>query len=215
MVTSHEINTPLGILLTSSSYLNDRILNDALTKNMLLKGMKLVNSSVNKMSVIMSRIKEIKIEDDMFVKTSFDLKNMLSVVFNEKKIRYTCIEKRIVWKGLEDYIIFSNQLIWKKIVDEILDNVCLYNQNDNELVIELKKEDNRLILKFITHKSAISDKDSTLIFYPFYTTKREDSKHIGLGLHLVNSLVESIFNGKFFLESIDSPLVFTIDIPET
>lgn len=212
---SHEINTPLGTLLTSSSYISEKVdLND-ITRDEMKQGLNLISQSLKRMQVIMNRIKLIQINEETITESKFNLREISQIVFHEHAQKNKCPHKKMTWIGPESLIVKSSLEVWRKVLNELVDNACQYGSQEEKLVIEAEIENDTLRMKFITMGSVIEEGEIPEIFNPFHSAHRKETIHIGIGLHLVNNMVEKVLKGRFFLERNDDPVVFTIEVPIT
>lgn len=210
---SHEINTPLGTITTATSFLSEELENKSLERKDLKSGLRLISMSEQKIKVIMNRIKLLEVQENQMEFTVIDLKKISSVIFQQHKHRYNLPEDLKIWDGPDEVIIRSNLEVWNKILTELIDNACHYGSQSDGFTIRCNVSNNNLKLQIITKGINIDKKNISSIFHPFYSTKREEAVHIGMGLHLVSNLVEKVLRGLFYLEKSDDPVIFTIEIP--
>ncbi|MCF7860177.1 GHKL domain-containing protein [Patescibacteria group bacterium] len=81
---------------------------------------------------------------------------------------------------------------------------CMKSHNTNkEILINLKSNNNKsnLIIEVSDNGTGIAQKHLSHIFQPFFSTKEEDGKNLGLGLSVVKEIVEQDFKGQITVAS--------------
>ena len=78
-------------------------------------------------------------------------------------------------------------------IGNVVDNAVKYSDEDKEILIEIRKEDEFLNLKISNYGDEISSVEIQKIFNNFYRVNRAggiDSKGCGLGLAIVKKIIE-------------------------
>lgn len=226
---AHEINTPMGISLTSNSQAQEIVANllakintGSLTKRFFNEQLTLVNNclelqhnGLTKSIEIIDKLKQINSHHNNQNETVlFDLKSFFDDLidiyhskYKELTIRYSSEQDLTLYKRVELIQIF-NHLIENSIThgfEDIKHGTIDIYAIEKTGGIEFNYQDNG---------KGIDAKCAKNIFEPFYTSKR-GSGNFGLGLSAVQSSVVNVFNGK--IDFIPSPLGvrFSIFIPFT
>ncbi len=88
------------------------------------------------------------------------------------------------------------------------------NKNDYQINIELIEKDGRAIITVSDQGEGISPENITKIFEPFFSTKMESGRGLGLGLASTKSIVEKDFSGSIAVESqVGSGSRFIVNLP--
>lgn len=227
---SHEINTPLGIIVTSASYLQDEILrinhkitNEKLTKKDLrdcaqnLKdSLDLILSNSRRSSELIQSFKQVSADQTSDFRRKFHIKHYLEEIINSlrphfknKNIKVDIICDKEV--EIDSYPGAFAQIITNLVLNSIMHG---FDQTNNgEIKIELIENNEKSLLKYIDNGKGMDHESSTKLFEPFYTTKRGRGG-TGLGMHIVYNIVTQKLKGTIICTS--SPgngVEFDIELP--
>lgn len=227
---AHEINTPLGIGVTTSSYMKkinaeSRIaLNEGrFSKKDLLEYMESMNESLNLLqynlergSRIIQSFKQIAVDQTYEAQEEFNVLQyinsvVVSLVHEYKKSNHTF---NIVCE--ENLAIKSYPGVFAQILTNFIMNSVIHAFNGMEngrIDISAYMEDGMFVLRYSDNGCGISEENLGKIFNPFFTT-RKNMGGSGLGLNIVNNLVTKKLNGTISVESqLGKGTAFTIRIP--
>ena len=111
-------------------------------------------------------------------------------------------------------IVLGNEMLLRTVLVNLIDNGCKYS-NDNNVSIELKNDNNKIILIFSDKGIGIPQKDLPNIFEPFYRASNVAGiKGHGIGLSLVSSIMK-LHNGTITIESQENiGTSFTVFFPK-
>lgn len=228
---AHEINTPLGVILTSSSYLESinaeffaALEKNAITKESLLKYLEKVDDSSHliqmnseRVSMLVKAFKELAIEHKNDTPISFNLKAYCDMAISSVKNQYDT--KDILFENhIDENIIinhYSNSILL--VLTQLILNAvqhAFYGLTDGVVSIYCEFLDFSVIqISICDNGKGISDDIKTQLFDPFFTTS-SDIEHMGLGLHIVYNIVNQQLNGS--IDIFDTPnggSIFEIKIP--
>lgn len=195
---SHELKTPLSVIMTSS---------DALGKNM--KDNKWINNIKNESDRMNCLIKKLlnlaKMEDDI-IKSNYKLTNISKVV----ELSALTYESLMFEKSIKLNIDIQNDISFLCDVDQIkelmsilLDNAIKYTEKNGDIKIKLYKNKNDIVLEIINKGIAISKSDEEKIFERFYrcdSSRNRSNGNYGLGLAIAKKIVIN-HNGKITAHS--------------
>ncbi len=222
---AHEINTPLGVVVTSNSYLLNMIENidtlskkGSITKNDLNDFLvdaklstELVASNANKMSNMISRFK--KISGSESEKSAVNVKDMVRLitdVFQPNFERYNVnISTEI---DVNELVIMDTSAI-PQILSALIENSLNHafkGLDHGEIKLIINLEQDVINIAYFDNGCGIRELESERLFDPFYTTKR--GEHSGLGLNIIYNYVVNRLQGKISCNS-DNGLRFNISFP--
>jgi len=213
---AHEINTPLGIKITSATYISHQLKEfrekynqSKMTKKDLElfldeieKAIDLINSNLKKTVRLVNKFKKIAITEEKEEKKIFDLKELIDTIvlsLNLKNKEYT-----ILINCPDEMEIKSYSTVFLEILVELVKNTELHGFVGNEyekIEIEIVKEKNNIILIYKENGEGISEENLKKIYEPFFTTKRGSEFHSGLGFHMIYNLVRYKLKGDIKVES--------------
>lgn len=231
---AHEINTPLGIarMATSTAHSNvhelfeafgisnnqDRPVLSRYKKYIASNG--LIDSSLERLSKLVDSFKQISVNEDEWKFQVFDVNELLTnmlIIHQERALSNNIHIDVEVDQSLE---IYSCREIVRNIASELTNNALSHGFTHSEAGtihisaylenIDSKSKKN-FVLKIQDNGDGIEKELQKALFDPF-TAK--DPSNLGLGLHVVVNLVNSILSGNISCESnTGSGSCFTVSIP--
>ncbi|MCH4886041.1 hypothetical protein EZV73_00610 [Acidaminobacter sp. JC074] len=207
---AHEINTPIGVAFTMTSYLKEltqiteeKISNKTITKRHLdnhiestLKTLLLLENSLHQSTQLIASFKQLSIDESSAIKKEFSLESLINNVLlqNENKIKESGINLNL---SIRDVHLNSYPLELEKVLNGLIKNAITHGQPKNITIISL-----------VTDKVQIKVKDDGLgmdndvlekIFHHFFTTSR--SEGVGLGLTIIYHMITNLLNGTIEVNS--------------
>lgn len=219
---AHEINTPIGVALTTTSYIQMLIEEathiqkhfDESQSKELDDALQLLNSSLEKVTSIVSRFKNIATNQSVYPLETFNFKQLIddSIYYLNPESRY-----HIRVDCASDILIHSYRSAWMQIIMELISNAIQHNlslRQRLEIKISVTIKDKKvedLDASRLSHTRqlslTVSDNGTGIpetfhrnVFEPFFTVTRNQG-HIGLGLHSLYNLITELFNGKIQLDA--------------
>ncbi|MDO6444812.1 HAMP domain-containing sensor histidine kinase [Colwellia sp. 1_MG-2023] len=227
---AHEVNTPIGLGVTASTLLSDRLneiktsfdektLKSSQLKRFLNEGQEnvgIIYRNLNRAAELISSFKKVAVDqsNEDFSQFNFDvlLKEVLLTL--APQIRKTPYQINITCP--EDLLVVSkpgpiNQVMINLILNSIIHGFDKRDYGAIDITVMKLGEQLNIIFKDDGHGIDASIKDK--IFEPFTTTKRGEGGS-GLGLHLVYNLVTQALGGSIRLDSEpDKGATFEINFP--
>lgn len=227
---AHEINTPLGIGVTTVSYL-EKINNECrkslsqgtLNKNDLQVFMEEVNDSIGMMNLNLGRavnliknFKKLAVDQISENIVEFSLKENIEGVVLSMKHEYKNTKHKIFNNTLESIIIKSDPGVFSQIFTNLLMNSLKHgfaNKETGNIYINCFEEEDKLFVIYSDDGAGIAPENINKIYEPFFTTDRKGGGS-GLGLHIVHNLIFKKLKGTIQCESkYGSGVKFTIELP--
>ena len=228
---THEINTPIGISITSTSYLSDTIshLKQDLTDNKVSKkaiesfvdkaskSTQLLASNLNRASELITSFKHVavdQISDKVrFVNMTSYIDEIIQSLHPRLKQTSHCVKVHCD----KDIEIYSHPGAIAQIIINLIINSIIHGFdgiNRGEIDINIKREQDDLHIVYQDNGRGVSKEALAKLFDPFYTTKPE-SGGTGLGTHIIHNLVVDTLNGTIKADSIEGEgLKYHIIIPD-
>ena len=230
---AHEINTPIGLALTTSTAIEGDLkrlvrsvesrqvrrseLTHAITR--LSEGMRLLFANLTRAADLVHSFKQVAIDQANEERRSFELRGWLLELMSTlgpllrrkgHDVRLSCAD------GI---VIDSHPGALAQVISNLALNAVIHGFPDGRpgvldlTVTRLGERDLRIV--FADDGAGIPAENLRKVFDPFFTTRR-DQGSTGLGLHIVFNLVVSTLGGQFDLDSAaDRGTRFTIDLPLT
>ncbi len=184
---SHELKTPLAIIMASADEINCDKKNQKYIDN--------IKYESERISKLINNLLELsKLENGVLIK-NFKEENISKII---EKICLTfeaiAFEQGLKIKtNIDDDIVFScNKDEIEKLISIILDNAIKHSDKNSKIIVNLLKEKNNIIIEIINTGDPIQPEDEEKIFERFYRadkSRNRDSNRYGLGLAIAKSIV--------------------------
>jgi len=227
---AHEINTPLGVAVTASSYMESvnastftKLREGSLSKQALVEYMggieessEIINTNLYRASELIRSFKEISVNQSIETLTNFNIYDYIQDVKLALKHEYKNTEHRFYVICEETLEIKSYPGAISQILTNLIMNSLTHGFSDDVpglITIRAHVTDESLILEYEDDGVGITKENLTRIFDPFFTTNRKKGGS-GLGLNIVYNLVTGRLNGKIQCESVvNEGVKFSIKVP--
>jgi signal transduction histidine kinase len=225
---AHEVNTPIGVAITSMSYLEKEI--NTLTGKMVsnptkedfsssLKQMRnatdLTQESLKRIALLVDEFKKINPYSHFINNQKNDINDLLehfkvlnSEVCNQRNI------KIITKSTIEPYMIQT--MLFLEILSALFNNALQYaftTQSEGIININISETPTKIDLSFMNNGHKISDDVINNIFEPFYTTGKRKNNY-GLGLNIVYNIVTGLLKGSIELYNNEDTVEFVLSFPK-
>ena len=224
---AHEINTPLGNSITSTSLLSV-ITNKAMKKfdkgelkedelkQHFLKSNKTIGyiaEALAKVDMLILRFKQIAVDQGDEKRRLFDLKSHLEEITGRAKVMLNMERFDFHLEFNKPIVIDSYPNVFFQIIFELLSNTLLHayeNKDGGEVYIKASQEDGTVNIVYRDKGRGISEENIAMVFDPFYTSSRSKGS-AGLGLYIIYILVAKQLNGTInCTSSAEAGTCFTI-----
>lgn len=229
---AHEINTPLGIGVTVTSYLRKmsnelayQFENGALSKTKLNEflhtsheSMDILESNLARAADLVNSFKKISVNQSHEEMSSFKLKEYLDMILLSLKHEYKNKAYEITIECEPDIKIYSYPGVYSQIFTNFLMNSFIHGfkgreSGNIEIRVRMHAKEGRLVISYKDDGVGIPPEALDRVFEPFFTTNRSNGGS-GLGLYIVYNLVGQKLNGSVNCHSTpDEGTTFVIDVP--
>lgn len=227
---SHEINTPLGVSVTASSYMEEtnknirRLLQDnAMTKQDFLKyietmdeSVHILNTNLNRASELIKSFKDIAVSQTSEELMDFNMSEYIHQVIVSLKHEYKHTNYTFEVDCDPSLEIKSYPGAWSQILTNFIMNSLKHgfsNRDQGTMHIQVKNKENTLEVIYSDNGNGIDAQHVPRVFDPFYTTSR-GSGGSGLGLNIVYNLVTGLLGGSIELDNAtEAGVRFVIIVP--
>ena len=205
---SHELKTPLSVILASSEALEENPAEIKWIKNIQNEASRMGNLISNLLDL--AATEEKKIENIKYGNLSKAIE--LSVLTFEVK----AFEKNIKLKyDIEENINTKFDYVdIRQLVEILLDNAIKHSKPNHNIYVTLKTKENQILLKVINEGSKIPKGEEEKIFERFYRidkSRNRDENRYGLGLAIAKNIVEN-HNGKISANSNNNQTTFLVTL---
>lgn len=207
---SHEMRTPLSVMLASVDMIEGKASDKKIISNMkteIMNMRELVNSLL-----VLARIEDTESKTGF---SSFNLSNLIKNVV--KNLQIVANKKNIKIKVNVGHIhIFANESSIKNLITILLDNAIKYSNENTEINIKASRHLGYIKIAFKDQGIGIPPEDLDKIFARFYRVDKARSQKTagyGLGLAMAKKILE-LHKGKIEVESsYKKGSTFTVTLP--
>lgn len=228
---AHEINTPVGITLTSASVLNDAtvaiqasVAGGGIKKSDILsylstasESSRLILSNADRAAHLIQSFKQIAVDQTSEVRRRFDAKQYINEVIMSLSPRLRQTKVHVEINCSDDLAIDSYPGAFAQMLTNLTMNALTHafdQVSDGEITIHVQANQGWITLVFADNGKGIVKEHLDKIFDPFFTTKRSHGG-TGLGLNIVYNLVVKQFGGTIVVESeLGKGAQFTVRFPQ-
>lgn len=227
---AHEINTPLGVALTTASVMEPEVdrfaelaasgqLSRSTVTNFVRRmgeGSRLVTTNLDRAANLVHSFKQVAVDQASGDRRVFKFAGWLDDLLVSlgpvlKKAGHT-LEVSCDDVEVDLYPGVLAQILTNLIVNALSHAYAPGVQGTLTLSVRAVPDD-RLLLRFSDDGRGIPPEDQGRVFDPFFTTGRS-AGNTGLGLHIVYNLVTGRLGGRISLESgVDAGTTFLIELP--
>lgn len=214
---AHEINTPIGVSVTTASYLeelnrkNTQLLMDGKMSKEGLKhffdeldeGLVILNNNLHRAVELITSFKQIAVDQSVEIEDQFNLKEHLQMVITSLKHEYKNSHHEIVVICPEELVIKSFPGVFSQIFSNLIMNSIIHGFEDRtngKIVIEIRREHDGLYITYRDNGKGIPSEYLAKIYDAFFTTNKHNGGS-GLGMNIVYNLVTHKLKGKITCES--------------
>ena len=229
---AHEVNTPVGLGITASTLLDDRLkaikhsfdnktLKSSQLKKFLIEGEEnigIIYRNLERAAELISRFKKVAVDQSSAETRQFNVSELLKEVTLTLKAKIHQENVKLTIDCPSDLMIESkpypiNQILINLIINSIIHG--FEHKSQGVINISISYLNEHLHINYQDDGIGMDENIKSRVFDPFTTTKRGNGGS-GLGLHLVFNLVTQALNGHIDFESdATHGTLFNITFPVT
>jgi signal transduction histidine kinase len=214
---THEINTPIGVSITSTSYLSDLLtkLNDEIDSNKLSKrgldefrqnanqSVELLINNLNRASDLISSYKQVAVDQTSDKIRHINLEKYINEIIKSlhPKLKKTKHEINIDCSNTIEVYCHAgaiSQIFTNLIINSIIHGFEGIEQGEINIKVEMQNDE--VQITYSDNGLGIPKESLPSLFDPFFTTKSGKGGS-GLGTHIVQNLVTDTLNGTIVATS--------------
>lgn len=231
---AHEVNTPLGTVITAVSFLNQKlsdfkqkVINNNLSREGLDKFLATVTQSTDiiknnasRSAELIKEFKQVAVEERTDPPKQFLLVECIDSAM--QSLQVMPLFKRVDYSinVIGNSQITSYSTYWFQILESLLTNTVIHGFKDNKQPIKvglfIEERDNQVNVTYTDNGCGVEKSMIKDIFEPFCTTLRHQG-HAGLGLHITYNMVSQTLGGAMRYQAPDgesSGACFIIELPK-
>jgi len=226
---AHEVNTPLGICVTSITALKEKVEglkkavdDQELTKShltetidLLMEYQQIIERSLNKSVELIRGFKSVAVEQHTDPELKINLAQHVNDVVNTVRTMFKCKNYHIKIEVDEKFEFVTFPSAWNQILTNFLMNSHIHgfeDREEGEISIKFAESNGYLTMQYQDNGKGISEDVKKIIFDPFVTTKRGQGGS-GLGLNIVFNLVSTKLGGTVTCPEMEEGCCFKVKVP--
>ena len=204
---SHELKTPLAVIMASSDELKEDKKNANYVNN--------IKQEAEKMNNLLKSMLDLSKLESGVTKDTYKEEN-LSKIINKTCLTFEAVafeDEVQITSDIEDDIKFNcNKDEIERLISIILDNAIKHSNKKSIVKVITKKEKNNIVISITNSGDPIKVEDEEKIFERFYRadkSRNRNNNRYGLGLAIAKNIVIN-HNGSIKAHSDDGKTTFTI-----
>lgn len=228
---SHEINTPLGVAVSASSYLKsialkskDKLLSGKLTKTEFIKfvdhledSVLIIENNLIRASDLIQSFKQISINKTYTENTTFNIHDYLDATLKSLHHETRIKGHEIILECPNNLNIYGNPGSFSQVITNLILNSIIHGFDEGvkgKISIKTHESNDWIVIEYNDNGKGIPKEIQSKVFDPFFTTNRKQGGS-GLGLNIVYNIITGQFGGKIQVSSeIGLGTSFTIQLPK-
>ncbi len=227
---AHELNTPLGVMLTSISQLESEI-DTIFTKIKSQKfsrrdlqrsedschlGVDLLNRNLEKSIRLISSFKSLSIYSSAESPQEFSLNNLLQSFSDSYQAILKEHNTQLNLIFTDNILITSFKAVIIDILTQLIENSLIHaftNEESPEITLKVELQGKEIAINYLDNGSGLDQEGKEKIFELFYTTKR-NTNCTGLGMPIVyNQVTQKLLGSIEYNQQTERGVSFTLIIP--
>lgn len=227
---SHEINTPLGVGVTSASNIHEEIetLQQSFSRGEMKRsdlesfiqhvqqGSDILLRNLQRASELIRSFKQVAVDQSSDEWRMIDLREYIDEIILSLKPRWKRTQVELLNESDRNLTLYTHPGAIYQILSNMIINSLIYAFDEGQggqIRISADKEDESVHLRFADNGKGIPREYHKKIFDPFFTTRRGQGGS-GLGLNIVYNLVTGTLKGDIDFDSeADQGTVFHVRFP--
>ncbi|NVK25632.1 MAG: sensor histidine kinase [Gammaproteobacteria bacterium] len=228
---THDVNTPIGVAVTATSYLSDRIhdvgkkfdeklLSAKDMKAFISEGnqsIELLNNNLNRASELIASFKQIAVDQASEAVRTINLKSYLKEIITSLKPKLKNSNHKINISSPDNVTMIVPAGAISQIFTNFLMNSIIhgFEQTDEGVIdIDIKDAGEFVEIEYKDNGKGVSPELLAKLFDPFFTTKR-DQGGSGLGTNIAYNLVKQTLDGDIEASSdVGKGLTYRLKLPK-
>lgn len=229
---AHEVNTPLGVAITSASVVQDslnifwqllhkgkvRRSDVAAAEQRTLQAMTLLSNNLSRAKELVTSFKQTAADQESLVLEELDLmhyyQNLLHLLSPKTQQKHI----KVSMQGCISQPVLTFPGAHAQILTNLINNSINHGFDEAknvqaEIQISLMQKENHLIIHYQDNGRGLSEHERMHIFEPFFTTDRK-AGNVGLGMSILFNLVTQKLKGQLQLDPPGKGFGITIELPQ-
>lgn len=219
MGIAHEMNTPLGNIRTTQSFLTQHSQHNSvpLQQQELSEGLQQIEQNAVRLNELTNLMKHAAVRQQDYQKETINIRHWLQQW--QQNATITCPHIQIDIKiHCFEIDLLTYPLALEQILNELLNNSQSHNQElaqQSKLTVQITLDDayQSLKLRYSDNGQGVDETQRQNIFMPFFTTQRQQAINKGLGLYRTHNLITELLGGTVSWPEEKSGFCLNINLP--
>lgn len=207
---SHELKTPLAVIEANADVLENEVGSN--------KWMKYIQNEIQSMNKLINELLLLaKIEniDNLQDFKHFNVSKETEIIVSMFESMAYERNVKLISNIQENITMNGNKEDLEHILSTLIDNAIKHTESQKEVVVDLSKEKNEIIMQVKNRGEAIPEEEKEKIFERFYRidkSRNRNEKRYGLGLSIAKSTAEK-YKGNIEVSYKNGFTIFKVTIP--
>lgn len=230
---THDVNTPIGVGVTATSYLSDKVLelekkfeDKSLSATDLQsfisdsnQSIELLNNNLARASELISSFKQIAVDQASEAVRKINLKKYLNEIITSLKPKLKKANHTINIQCPDDIDMkvpagAVSQIFTNFLLNSVIHGFEGVENGQINIAIEECDDEDMICITYSDNGHGVSEEQLNKLFDPFYTTKRDEGGS-GLGTNIAYNLVKQTLHGEIQASSKEGEgLTYNIKLPK-
>lgn len=188
---SHELRTPITVILAQTSYAKDNKLTKEETTNMV----KVIDNEANKMNTLTNNLLNLaRLDKGIYTlnKENTNLSELLEIICEEYSLNKT--NNITLTKNIDENIYVDiDKDLFIRCITNLINNAYKYRKKDGTIKLTLTNIDNQIIIKIKDNGIGIKKENIDKVFNRFFQeepSRNNNDISMGLGLSFVQEIIK-------------------------
>lgn len=226
---AHEINTPVGIVVTSASLLSrdTKILRLAYENGLSEEELEeylttaeqsalLIETNATRAADLIQSFKQVAVDQTAGEQRQINLRHYLGETLTSLTPSLKKAATMVQVSGADDLVVTTYPGALAQILTNLVLNSLIHgfdNRATGQIHINVAEHNDQIVLSYADNGKGIPPELRNKVFEPFFTTRRNQGGS-GLGLHILYNLVTRTLGGSVRIDaSADGGALFVIEFP--
>ncbi len=228
---AHEINTPLGVSVTASSFLEDTtrrfIKSHSKTQELpedfkkfleiTTEATSMISTNLNRAAELINSFKQVAVDRSSKTRRKFNFAENIEELLTSLKPHIKRTNHSVKVNCPDNFILDNYPGVFSQIFANLIMNSLIHGFNETitgEITLDVSQNGNNdLLIKYNDNGVGMDTKTLSKIYDPFFTTKRNTMGGTGLGMHIVYNLIVQSLGGR--IECTSNPDIGTSFVIQT
>lgn len=228
---AHEVNNPLGNAITANSFLFEQLKNvrksftDGKLRAKELEDylertndtLEIINGNLYRAAEIVSNFKNVAMDQSSGERRRVNLHQYLGEVLHTLYPRYKRTEIDVSYDCPREVVVFTYPGAIFQIISNLVVNSIVHGFSENKvgnILIRVSDTETMYTIDYTDSGEGVAPEVADHIFEPFVTTRKEEGGS-GLGMHIVQNIVEQKLHGEIsLLQDTDVGIHIRIVLPK-